>query len=284
MTANAPQIRITVLTENTAKGRGILAEHGMAYWIETPNGNVLFDTGQGNVLQHNANTCGIDLRSANAIVLSHGHYDHTGGLCHAMQCAPEASVYFHPDALLDRFTAGPNGRVRRVNVAFLYERLFASLPNRIVQSAEPTEILPGLFTTGSVPRTNDFEDTGGAFFLDAHAKEIDPINDDQSLFFHGRDGTVLILGCAHAGVVNTLHHTAQLTGSAQVHTVIGGMHLLHASAERLDHTFAALEALQVQQFGPCHCTGIRAIAAFWNRFPNQCIEMHAGRTLAFPLA
>ena len=103
------EVRITLLTENTARGRGILGEHGLAYWIETPAGPVLFDTGQGQTLFPNAERCGIDLSTVTAVALSHGHHDHDGGLEALLAVAPSARVYLHPDAVLPRYSGAPGG-------------------------------------------------------------------------------------------------------------------------------------------------------------------------------
>jgi len=106
---------------------------------------------------------------------------------------------------------------------------------------------------------------------------------DQSLYFRSDHGIVLILGCAHAGVVNTMRYVAELTGEDRLHAVIGGMHLLHATPERLKKTYDVFASMKVDLIAPCHCTGIRAIAGFWNRFPAACVEVHAGKSFTFVL-
>ncbi|MBC2594190.1 MBL fold metallo-hydrolase [Ruficoccus amylovorans] len=277
------EIRLTLLTENTAKGRKILGEHGLAYWIETPAGNVLFDTGQGQTLFHNAALCGADLAQTAAVVLSHGHFDHTGGLEQVLDAAPAASVYFHPDAILPRYSAAPAGGTRTVAVPFMHNGGVLKKAATVRYTRQPTPILGGLVATGEVPRHYADEDTGGDFFLDADGHRRDPINDDQSLYFESTEGLVLILGCAHAGVVNTLHHVARLTGTQRIHAVIGGMHLLYADPARLERTYAAFRDYDVRLIAPCHCTGIRAVAGFWNHFPERCAEAHAGKRFTFRL-
>lgn len=274
---------LRILCENTARGMGVLGEHGLAWWIDTGERRVLFDAGQGLALASNARRLGVDLAGADAIVLSHGHADHVGGLSQALDAAPRAALFLHPDAVARRFTGSDGGaKGRRLSVDFVESRRFEAGPRRVVLTREACEVVPGLWCTGEIPRTNDFEDVGGPFFLDEDLTLPDPILDDQALYFKSRDGIVVILGCAHAGVVNTLEHVRRLTGGAPVHAVLGGMHLERADARRLDETFAALRRLGVARFGPNHCTGIGAVARFWREFPGRCVQCAAGVRLEFP--
>lgn len=271
---------VTVLAENTARGLGVLGEHGLAWWIDTGTHRVLFDTGQGLVLASNARRLGADLAAADAIALSHGHSDHVGGLETVLAAAPAATLHLHPAAVGRRFTGSDRRPLgRRLSTDFMETEAFRAGARRVVVSREPQEIVPGVWTTGEIPRTNDFEDVGGPFFLDEVLTQPDPILDDQAVFFTSREGTIVVLGCAHAGVVNTLEHIRTLTGGAPVHTVVGGMHLLNADERRLTETFAALRRLGVHRFGPNHCTGLYATTLFWREFPGRCFPCAAGSRL-----
>jgi 7,8-dihydropterin-6-yl-methyl-4-(beta-D-ribofuranosyl)aminobenzene 5'-phosphate synthase len=234
-------------------------------------------------LERNAVACGKQLEELDAVVLSHGHYDHTGALEAVLGAAPQATVYLHPDALKRRYSRGVSGRIHPVDEAYLTEGGLSASGVRCVSTREAVEIADGLHLTGEIPRETGYEDTGGDFYLDAEGTIEDPILDDQSLYVNTRDGLVLILGCAHAGVVNTMRHTARLAGTERIHAVIGGMHLLHAGAERMEKTLAEFRSMGVELMAPCHCTGLAAVAGFWNAFPGQCVEAHAGKVFRFEL-
>lgn len=279
--ASPKQISVTILMENTARGRGILGEHGLSYYIQYAGRHILFDTGQTDALLHNARQLHIDLTRVDTIVLSHGHYDHVGGLPAVLQLAPNARLIFHPKATARKFSLGPDRQTRPASIPFLDTELANNPHPHTVTSDQPFEIFPGLWTTGEVPRTNDYEDTGGDFFLDADAARPDPIADDMSLFFHTDKGLVVLLGCAHAGLINTLTHITNFTGTTHLHAVIGGMHLLHAGPERLRRTFDALRPWNIQCLAPCHCTGTHAIAAFRQAFPDAISEAAASRSFSF---
>lgn len=275
-------ITVTLLAENTARGAGILGEHGLAWWIDTGAHRVLFDTGQGMVLAHNAAALGIDLARADAIVLSHGHFDHVGGLETALAAAPGAAVWMHPRAIEPKFSGSGGGpTARRIGTAFMEREGFRTAGRRVVASAQPREVVPGLWTTGEIPRTNDFEDTGGPFYLDEAMTCPDPLLDDQAMFFTAREGVVAILGCAHAGVVNTLDHVARLTKRDSIHAVLGGMHLERAAANRLAKTFAAFVRLRVARVAPLHCTGAKAAVALSGALGERCEFAGAGSVWSF---
>ena len=153
---------LTIVSENTVRGAGLLGEHGLAYWLDTGTHRVLFDTGQGMALQHNAAKLGIDLATADAIVLSHGHYDHVSGLPLALAAAPSAELWFHPASTELKFIRSAEGRARRISTDFMARGNFGE--SRIVHRvSKPAEIVPGLWVTGGIPRANDFEDVGGHF-------------------------------------------------------------------------------------------------------------------------
>ena len=276
-----PKFRITVLVENTAAGPGLVAEHGLAYWIEHNDQNILFDTGQTNVLAANAYKLGVKLHYLDALVLSHGHYDHTGGVAEALKTDRAVTAYVHPAAFSKKFIHKSDLAAREIGMPYVAVKVIQHPRHRIVSTLGPTEVVGDVTATGPVPRLTDYEDTGGTFFLDQACTRPDPIEDDQSLFFNTTQGTVVLLGCAHSGVINILNAIRQFTGNRPIAAVIGGMHLVSASEQRLGQTIEAFRRLGVKHLAPAHCTGMPATVALWNAFPGQCQPCPAGTRFEF---
>ena len=267
---------ITVLVDNRAGGPGVLAEHGLAFWIEADGHRILFDTGQGKVLQHNAQQLDISLDTAEMVVLSHGHFDHTGGLKAVLESGGEMAVCLHPAALERKYARQKTGPHRSIGIPGLDEATLSRQASFLVWTREPAELSRGVRVTGEIPRRNDFEDTGGPFYRDPLCTEPDLLPDDQVLYIETSAGLVVVLGCAHAGVVNTLDYVAELTGQNRVYAVLGGMHLVRATPRRLEATVAALERYGVQRVGTAHCTGMRAVTYLWSRLSAVCFECSVG--------
>lgn len=274
--------RVTILVENTAGGPDVLAEHGLSYWIEHNGKHILLDSGQGGVLAANACKLNIPLYDLDALVLSHGHYDHTGGAAEALKHDRPVVVYAHPVAFGRKYARSNKGTARAIGMPHPSEKAIRVSRNQLTHTTQPTVIFGGLTATGPVPRLTDFEDTGGPFFLDEACTQPDPLEDDQSVFIDTAEGTVVLLGCAHSGVINTLRYIRQLTDHRPVHTVIGGMHLVGASSRRIERTIEELKQIGVGRLAPAHCTGMPATVALWNAFPGQCQPCPVGTTFELP--
>ena len=273
------KITITTLVENTAQKHGLLAEHGLAFLLQVEGLNILFDTGQTDIIGHNAQQLGIDLQAVDSIVLSHGHYDHTGGLDTVLNSVKSGTpVFMHPQVLNPKFVKQPTGRARYVGIPEKCKAAVISFDN-IRSTAKPTKICNNLWCTGPLPRQTSFEDTGGVFFEDAECHKADEIMDDQAVFTETPFGLIVILGCSHAGIINTLTYIKELKPGRPIHTVVGGTHLVNASDYRMGKTIEALQKFNIAQLFPVHCTGLQATARLWKEFPGRVGVLPVGKTL-----
>lgn len=274
-------VAVTFLVDNAVHGRHLQAEHGLALHIRTEEHCLLFDTGQTDLLVRNARTLGIGLETVEAVVLSHGHYDHTGGLRAARELAPCARLYAHPAVVDAKFAGNSDGTSRPVGMSESSAQVLRQAADSVLWTRGPTEIVKGIFVTGEIPRRSDFEDTGGRFFLDERCLRPDLLLDDQALFFDTPRGLVVLLGCGHAGVVNTVEYIRQITDGRPVHALLGGLHLLAASKDRIHNTVTMLQRWHVQRIVPAHCTGWSAVALLWNALGDRCSSCSVGTTMVF---
>lgn len=258
-------IKITVLVENTA-GNKCRAEHGLSYFVEADDA-VLFDTGASDLFIQNARQLGVDLSAATTVVLSHGHDDHSGGL----PFLKEKRLVCHPDAFLRRFrkTDGtPLGLpMNRAKAEALFD---------VATSREPVKLTERIWFLGEIPRLNDFEAKETAFCLEDGSDDF--TFDDSALAILGDDGLIVVSGCAHAGICNTIEYAVQVTGQQKLQAVLGGFHLKKHD-ELTRQTIGYLKNKNVQQVIPAHCTMLPALAAFYNEW--RFVQLKTGNILHF---
>jgi 7,8-dihydropterin-6-yl-methyl-4-(beta-D-ribofuranosyl)aminobenzene 5'-phosphate synthase len=276
-----PEVTITVLADNMSGLATALGEMGASFLIQTDQTQILLDTGRGYTLIGNANAVNVDLGKTDAIVLSHGHTDHTGGLAVALDATGSIDLFLHP--LASRTTYWRTGDSYLTLTLPLSQEELRQRVDRIIETEEPTLVRAGLMVTGQIPRRTDFEDTGavGYAFLDESLETSDPILDDQALFFLTPEGLVIVLGCAHAGLVNTMEYITELTGESRIYAIIGGTHLAGASDERIEKTVDALRRFDVQRIMLSHCTGLRIYAEMVRAFPGRVSWPGAGVRIRF---
>jgi len=282
---NKMNIHISTIAENSASWLGFLAEWGLSILVEADGTSILLDTGTSIVAAHNALVMDIDLRQIDTIVFSHGHEDHTGGLLHLLKIRKTPiEVIAHPDVWAEKYwQASDEDRYDYVGIPYPRE-LAESLGASFRLSKEPVWITEKIVTSGEIPMTTDYEtiDTSACVKTDTGFSP-DPLRDDLSLFIKSDKGLVVIAGCAHRGIINTLMHAQKLTGCEDVYSVIGGIHLFGASDERIERTIEEFRRLHIQKIGVSHCTGPSAGALLAQEFGDRFFFNLAGTCTVFDL-
>ncbi len=261
-------IDITVLVNNTMPSE-LMAEHGLALFFEYQGQRILFDTGQGEALFHNAKCLNIDLNSLDILILSHGHYDHCGNVAAILKMNPTIRVVAHPHCTVPRYSLHENKPVK--SVALTTENRAAIISHStdaISWCFRPTEILSGLWVTGEIPRISTFEDTGGPFYLDQEGRKKDMLPDDIALWVDTGETISVVTGCCHSGIVNTVQYIESYTGK-RVRSVLGGLHLVHADETRLERTLEFIRSSAITELTPLHCTGENALQLFSAALPEM---------------
>ena len=288
----------------------LLAEHGFSTLIDLQDAGirVLWDAGITQIaLLENMRRMEIDPKTIDKIALSHGHHDHTAALTDvlkAMELLPElrkwpadtspdemriyaqgrrVPVIAHPAAFRELWSRardgswyGPNLSTRRAE----WEAAGAD----VVLSEGPYQLGPGCWTTGSVPRSS-FEKSGipsSLFYRDGNRFARHQIEDDQAIVIQVKDkGLVILSGCAHSGIVNTVNYAREISGVDKVWAVLGGFHLGRSTDEEIQRTIEAMIAFEPEMVVPSHCTGFEAIRQFAAQMPGAFVLGLVGTTYLF---
>jgi 7,8-dihydropterin-6-yl-methyl-4-(beta-D-ribofuranosyl)aminobenzene 5'-phosphate synthase len=286
-------MRITILSENyTPFSLKLRGEHGFCALIEKDDRQFLFDTGRFGVCVDNADAMKIDLTKVEKILLSHGHIDHTGGLEVVLKTINHpVEIVAHPKIFEEKFIVGdqyvksfgrPDVFIGVTLSAYYLEKMLNASFNLQEGFCEVGE---GVWLTGEVPFTNGVEKIPESFLVERGGIRVhDDFADDNSLLIDTGSGLVVVLGCAHRGIVNILTY-AKKKLNKKIRAVIGGTHLHGAPKEQIEFAGSYLKELfendGVELFAPAHCTGIDTIIDFCTEFKDIAKPAFCGAVFEF---
>jgi 7,8-dihydropterin-6-yl-methyl-4-(beta-D-ribofuranosyl)aminobenzene 5'-phosphate synthase len=272
-------VELTILADDKCSDENLRAEHGLAILVTGDSRSVLFDAGaSGQTLQHNADALGIDLGSIATVVVSHGHYDHTGGLMHLAQQRRGLHIYAHPLAFSRRWSEVPGQPLKDISSPHPLEKLVdAGAVFHAVKAPEMIE--PWMLLSGPIggPRC------GPDHFVIRRNDDIVPdwFQDELCLLLKARRGWIIVTGCCHRGLKNTLRCAGFLTHQEPIHAIVGGLHLHSHDNDALRDVMQVLGEFGNPGLYPCHCTGEQSTQFLAKRLGDQVHPIQAGRKLKF---
>jgi 7,8-dihydropterin-6-yl-methyl-4-(beta-D-ribofuranosyl)aminobenzene 5'-phosphate synthase len=277
--------RLSLAAADSFESIRVQGEMGLAYFITASvRGErhiLLLDFGLSpEVYENNLRHLKLDISLAEALVLSHGHEDHYGGLSVALKKVRSPFYVGGPDAFLHRFFVTP---AKTVDMGTLDRTSIEKMGNKVVFVREPIVIANVALASGEIARVTDYEKVPPPMKMEKDGALIqDPLTHELALIFNvGGKGLVVITSCAHSGVINTVEYARRITGESRVLAVIGGMHLTSATNETIDKTVAALQAMKPTFVAPMHCTGNRALMKMATQMPDAYIHPSVGTRYVF---
>ena len=270
-------MRIYVLIDDYAGyASRFYGQHAVSYLIQTNGKNILFDTGQeGAPILHNMSLLSINPGNIDFIFLSHCHYDHTGGLLDILKSiGKKVPLIAHPKLFRRNFVL-KNG-LREIGIPFKKAEIEAYANLYFIKDS--VEFVKKVYSTGEIRERMKFEDTGlEAYTLNEEGKLTkDNMEDDMSLYIETPEGLVVVSGCSHAGIASIVKHAVDLSGYDKVRMVIGGFHLINASADRIKKTVEVFKELNVEEIYTGHCTGLKAEAYMLNEYKKAFHKLASG--------
>ena len=265
-------MRVTILMENEAGRDDLHFEHGLAIWIEIGDHTILFDTGASAAFVENAERLGIDLSTADAIVISHGHYDHTGGLAAVAQIARGAAIFTGRDATVPKYARRDTG----LSEIGLDHQTINAVAHRLRVAQDGQALVPGVTVLSDFPTDSPLPMDNERLLVRGDEGMVpDPFTDEIALLIDTDSGPVLISGCSHRGIGNIVAKALKQT--SRLAAVIGGFHLLKEPDERVVEIAGALK--DVPQVYGAHCTGGHALDLLRSQLGPHVQGFHGGSVI-----
>lgn len=270
-------ITFKFLVENKTEHSGMLAEHGLSIYIEADGKKILFDAGATDIVVHNAKVMGVELKDVDLAVVSHGHYDHTGGFPAFCALNDKAKIYLHKNGFRDSYGFRGGKPEDETSGIIWTDEQKEALASRITFTDGPVDITENICITGTVPYTEGTNITENFYYKDEEGQwQKDDMSHEQCLVVRQPEGLYIFSGCSHRGVISALEAGKSMFPGERVAVLVAGMHLYSASAEDRKYVVDQLVAEGLDKVMPVHCTGIKAICDLKTKLGDACIVATAG--------
>jgi 7,8-dihydropterin-6-yl-methyl-4-(beta-D-ribofuranosyl)aminobenzene 5'-phosphate synthase len=253
---------ITVINDNHSSGK-FGSEHGLSYLIDAGE-KFLFDTGPSDIILRNAEKLDINLDEIQTIILSHGHWDHGNGLLYLFREDNPRNLVYHPDAFEKKYRKADHSYI---GLPFSHD--IAARHFQLIETTSPLQINNQVVFLGEIPRNNDFEAKVTDFEHEDGSEDF--VNDDSGLAIRTSGGLIVVTGCGHAGICNTIRYAQQITGEENILAVLGGFHL-KKDDEITKKVVACFRSMKVKYAFPSHCTGFPALSRFYMHYKNPVVS------------
>jgi 7,8-dihydropterin-6-yl-methyl-4-(beta-D-ribofuranosyl)aminobenzene 5'-phosphate synthase len=278
---------ISIIAEDTiAFDTPFWGRFGLSMLLElnsdTSENQILYDTNMAAApILHNLNILGKSLGEVSAIFLSHCHYDHTAGLAGILDALGRPiSVIAHPEIFRPCFEINPDG-IGHIGIVGQSRGELEQKGAAFTLTKQPLNLMTGVTTTGEIERLTAFEKLEDLYTIINGDVVQDHERDDMSVILNFPEGLVIVTGCCHAGIVNTMEHARKITGVDKIYAVVGGLHLIDASEEKVDKSIEALREVDWVFAG--HCTGFEGLRKMANKLGDRLAVFHTGSMIRLPV-
>jgi 7,8-dihydropterin-6-yl-methyl-4-(beta-D-ribofuranosyl)aminobenzene 5'-phosphate synthase len=274
-------LKITTLVENEkGENSALYNAHGISFLIEDENDVFLFDTGQHDLFIKNAEELGLDLTRISNVIISHNHWDHTGGLRHLINKYGMQNIIVHETFFKEKF-ALEGIKLEYLGMNYNETSLLKTGSKLIKVTDDITYLNENVFIAGNFKKYNNYETINKRFYIKEKTGEfiVDEFKDEIAVGIKTNKGLVILLGCAHPGVINMIKHIICKTGIEDIYCVLGGTHLVEADDFRINKTIKVIKDMNIKYVGFSHCTGKKAISMFINELPNKFFTNNTGTSI-----
>ncbi|MGM0508438.1 MAG: MBL fold metallo-hydrolase [Fusobacteriota bacterium] len=270
-------MEIITLMENLVYKEGFIGEHGLSFLIKTPNLKILFDTGQTGAFIHNAKKMGENLKDVDYVILSHGHYDHTGGLEKFLKINNTAKIILKKEALEYKYS---NSTGEKREIGFELRNKYKKFDNEFIFIKDKYKLNKDILIIGNILKNNAFENEEKKLFVKKGSEYIkDEFKDELFLTIIEDQKLNIITGCSHSGIINIIETGISVVKKDQIGSVVGGLHLKGKSQKRINKTISALKRMDIKRLAINHCTGIEEYAEIKRELDVEVIYNNLGKTI-----